>query len=380
MNHTAVVTLYHRLSELPNTVHAFMGQQGEQNLFLSEEWFDLILRHTASDAGALRIYVVTNSSSGAVDGVLVGVGGRGRMWFARHQLSGLTNFYTMNFGIMLGSDVGRWQETARAIATTIAHERPRWDAVELRYLNSGDSNIKLLAEEFRLVGFVPQIYFQFKNWYLRTNGMTADDYFSSRPSQLRNTVVRKERRLRREHGVKFQLFQTPNDLSRGLEDYQVVYAASWKEPELYPEFIPEFLRYCAKRGALRLGLLYVDETPAAAQIWLLAGKRATIYKLAYDERYTSLSVGSILTKSMFDNILASDRVSEVDFGHGDEPYKHDWMSDRRDIMGMIAFNRGTAAGFCGMVQGNAKNFVRRIIGSNLVKRRSSDYPTPTKPV
>jgi CelD/BcsL family acetyltransferase involved in cellulose biosynthesis len=82
----------------------------------------------------------------------------------------------------------------------------------------------------------------------------------------------------------------------------------------------------------------MDEQPVAAQIWLLSGKRATIYKLAYDGQYGQLSVGSILTKLMFDHAIDVDHVSEVDFGAGSEAYKLEWMSACRRVAALIAFN------------------------------------------
>ena len=81
----------------------------------------------------------------------------------------------------------------------------------------------------------------------------------------------------------------------------------------------------------------VDHEPAAAQIWLISGRRATIYKLAYDERFAPLSIGSILTKTMFDHVLENDGVSEIDYGVGSERYKRDWMSHSRRVIGLIGF-------------------------------------------
>src|SRR4029077_5168672 len=110
--------------------------------------------------------------------------------------------------------------------------------------------------------------------------------------------------------IKIELYRSGEELKRGINDYQRIYAASWKEPEAFPEFIPQLLRRSAEKGTLRLGVLYVDAEPAAVQIWLVAGGKATIYKLAYDERFARLSVGSILTKAMFDHVIDTDGVVE----------------------------------------------------------------------
>ena len=82
----------------------------------------------------------------------------------------------------------------------------------------------------------------------------------------------------------------------------------------------------------------------ASQIWLLSGLKAIIYKLAYDEVFKAFSVGSILTNEMAKVILKNDRVEEIDYGIGSEPYKKDWMNDKRTLIGIEGFNTRTAGG------------------------------------
>ena len=68
-------------------------------------------------------------------------------------------------------------------------------------------------------------------------------------------------------------------------------------------------------------MLYLDQTPVAAQLWLTHNGIASIYKLAYDEEATRYSAGTVLTAAMFEQALDVDRVAEVDYLNGDEPYK-----------------------------------------------------------
>jgi hypothetical protein len=41
---------------------------------------------------------------------------------------------------------------------------------------------------------------------------------------------------------------------------------------------------------------------------------------------------------MMQHVLDVDRVDEVDYLAGDEPYKREWMSTRRERRGVVAFN------------------------------------------
>jgi len=49
---------------------------------------------------------------------------------------------------------------------------------------------------------------------------------------------------------------------------------------------------------------------------------------------------------MFRYVIDTDRVTLIDFLSGDDAYKSDWMSDRREKIELVAFN---TASFRGMV-------------------------------
>jgi CelD/BcsL family acetyltransferase involved in cellulose biosynthesis len=148
-----------------------------------------------------------------------------------------------------------------------------------------------------------------------------------------------------------------------LHDYARIYASSWKTPEPFPQFIDGLARACAEAGWLRLGIVYIDEQPAAAQIWIVTGGIATIYKLAYDERYARLSLGTILTAHLMEQVIDADKVHEVDYLTGDDAYKKDWMSDRRERWGIVAFNLRRPWGALAAMRHLSARMVRRAINS-----------------
>ena len=53
--------------------------------------------------------------------------------------------------------------------------------------------------------------------------------------------------------------------------------------------------------------------------------------------------------NMMQHVIEVDRVHEVDYGSGDDPYKKDWMSARRERWGLVARNPRTARGLIGAV-------------------------------
>src|SRR5262249_30489346 len=134
---------------------------------------------------------------------------------------------------------------------------------------------------------------------------------------------------------------------------------------------PGLIRLCAERGILRLGLLYVDGEPAASQLWIVHNGRALIYKLAYDERFADLSVGTILTAFLMEHALDVAKVEEIDYLTGDDGYKKEWMSDRRERWGILAMNPRTLRGAAAIVRHAGGRLARRMIARFKAKMLST---------
>jgi CelD/BcsL family acetyltransferase involved in cellulose biosynthesis len=95
----------------------------------------------------------------------------------------------------------------------------------------------------------------------------------------------------------------------------------------------------AARNKLLLGMLYFQERPVAAQLWILHADIASILKLAYDDTFREYSFGTILTYRLIMFAIDEMKVKSIDYLTGDDAYKKDWMSLRRERRGNMAFNR-----------------------------------------
>lgn len=109
-----------------------------------------------------------------------------------------------------------------------------------------------------------------------------------------------------------------------------------------------------------MGLATYDSIPVAGQIWLIHNNIAYIYKLAYDENYKSMSPGTVLTSFMLESAISGDAVNRIDYLSGDDVYKKDWMSSRRERFGTAAFNPRTFTGLVKLIAHSVKaKFKRR---------------------
>jgi hypothetical protein len=260
------------------------------------------------------------------------------------KLSALANYYTCLYGPHLAENGKHARETLQALVHAIAAERPSWDAIEVRPLDVSATGFKELIEALKDAGFLVQTFFCFGNWYLPVEGRSYAQYLDGLPSALKHTLKRKQKKLEKSGTAKIEIVTGGEGLEAAIRAYTKVYLASWKMPEPYPEFTPGLIRMCAQMGALRLGLVYVNGEPVASQLWIVHNGAALIYKLAYDERFAELSAGTILTATLMQHVLDVDKVTEVDYLSGDDPYKKAWMSRRRERWGVLAMNSRTARG------------------------------------
>jgi hypothetical protein len=258
------------------------------------------------------------------------------------SLAGLANYYSCEHELLRTPEAP--PEAAVELLREIVAERPRWEA--LRFTALDEPGAQALDGALRSAGLAVRRRPAFGTWYEETAGLTFAEYVAQRPSMLVNTWRRKRSKLAKAHRSAIAVFDGggPDGVEPAVAAYETVYRNSWKGQEPYPRFMPALIRAAAQLGALRLGVVEVEGVPAAAQVWIVWQGRATIYKLAHDERFDDLSLGTILTMHMMEHVLERDRPREIDLGRGDDSYKKLWLQKRRQRWDLHAANPRTFGG------------------------------------
>jgi CelD/BcsL family acetyltransferase involved in cellulose biosynthesis len=336
-----VVEVYPGFESLPEPLAQFVATAGTATFFHSIPWYRAMLR-TAGPAGDKpRIYAAMRG--GRPLAALVAREREEAGKLRTHMLLGPSRSANASlYAPLLAVEGGR--EGLCAIAAAIARATPRFHVLRFDCLDRGSPEFAALAAAFRAVPMPAQAFFNFQNYYDDVAGLSFEDYLARRPPGLRRAIDRAARRLARRDRARFTVIEGGSELEAVLIDYALVELQSWREPEFYSACTPELIRAAAEAGALRLGFLHIDGEPAAAQIWLVAGARATIWRHHYAQRFAKLSPGTVLTFEMFRHALAGGDLREIDFGPGDEPFKGQWLGRRRERAGLIAFNPRTAKG------------------------------------
>jgi hypothetical protein len=103
------------------------------------------------------------------------------------------------------------------------------------------------SDFLRLPGWYAREFDCHENWYMPTQGMTYENYVAARPWKERDKKVRTWKGT-----VAIEPTET------GIPAFLEVYAKSWKRPEPHPNFVPAFMRMCAREGWLRVSVARMD--------------------------------------------------------------------------------------------------------------------------
>lgn len=348
--------------ELAPDVRAFLAQAETRRAEFGLAWFDNLAATVYPGSPHLRFYVLRKE--GEVQAVLPLRAERaGRGW----TLHALGNFYTTLFEPLFGP--GCTAADVASLLKAMRAELPGLHSLRLAPMEPCAPSYRLMIDGMRAAGWRPFEFFSFGNWYLPVHASWLT-YLGERDGKLRSTIKRMSKKFSGDGGT-LEIVTDSADVARAVEAYVKVYAGSWKQPEPYPDFIPGLARNCAAHGSLRLGLAWLNGRPVAAQLWIVAHGRAEIYKVAYDEVFKAYAPGTLLTAKLMEHVIEIDKVSEVDYLIGDDPYKKTWMSHRRERWGVIAYNPRSLGGLTG--------WARESLGRTVKSIRSRFAPAATPP-
>lgn len=336
---------------LPSPVQALFDRAERHDFEAGLDWYANLVR-TVFGTDEPEVHVLYRNDEAVAALPLL----RGRDRWGP-ELKALGNYYTSRYAPPVADGV-----TAEELAwlfRSLRVARPRLRSLTLAPLDHEAPQFKLIRRAMSLSGLVPFDYFCFGNWHLPVTG-TGAQYLQGRPGEVRSTLKRMSRRFDAQGG-RIEILSAVADLDRAVQAYGAVYETSWKSPEPHPDFMPGLMRLCAERGWMRLGVAWLGERPIAAQLWVVAHGRASIYKLAYDAGQARLSPGTLLTAALMRHVHDVDRVEEIDYLTGDDAYKRDWMSHRRERWGLIAFDPLMPAGAWGVARESASRVLRPLL-------------------
>jgi CelD/BcsL family acetyltransferase involved in cellulose biosynthesis len=346
--------------------HLPHGTEQAPDLFHTLEWFQHLSECGIESSDALRVaQLALHDGSGFL--LPLQVVRRARAAVLGRSVCSLSNFYSSLYG-PIGAPENVTPEACTALACSIRDDIAGSAVIDLQPLDQEAPLARYLPGALQVVGYAVDTYFCFGNWYLPVAGRRWAEIEPGIPSKQRNTIKRGRKKLADAGEWSLHIHTEPGPaLEQAIQDYEAIYARSWKQPEPFVDFVPGLCRWTAARGWLRLGVVRLGDTPIAAQIWFVHQRKALIFKLAYDEAHKRLSAGSVLTTELMRHVVDVDGADEIDYLTGDDAYKADWMTHRRERIGLLAFRRSTVTGLCA--------FLKHRLGRRLARWRSACRPT-----
>ena len=330
--------IYSDFDAVPDAYLTYFDSQENLRFEQTIDWYRALAKIMVNTKHQLRLYILVDDDIPLVFFPAL-FSDKRFLGFRYAQICSLSNYYTSLYLPGLNTDYDK-KALAHSFAKQLLEAIEGWCVLEISPVSFEDDFISELSRTFQEQGSLVDKYFRFGNWSQEIDGDNFDDYYNKVSTRIRTTIRRKKRKITGEHDLQIKIVTEVDDLNKVLAEYEKIYDKSWKQAEPYMTFIREISKQFALKNCLRLGVLYVDGTPASSQIWIVYNQVASIFKLAYDSKFSYLSVGSILTKELMRYVIDLDKVKTIDYLIGDDAYKKDWMSVRRERFGIRVYRRG----------------------------------------
>ncbi|MBA3332109.1 MAG: GNAT family N-acetyltransferase [Actinobacteria bacterium] len=237
---------------------------------------------------------------------------------------------------------------SRCLRRTLSESPWNWDVFLGEELPGDEGWSSLLGATTLRRGKSPVVDLEGRSW---------ETYLAAKSSNFRQQVRRRERRLAREHDLRYRLADDPARLSADLDTLFALHAERWpgegsdfggrREP-----FHREFATAALERGWLRLWFLELDGQPAAAWYGFRFAGVESYYQAGRGARWDDASVGFVLLAHSLRE-AAADGVREYRLLRGGESFKYrfadgdtelETLGLSRGVLGVTALSGISASG------------------------------------
>jgi CelD/BcsL family acetyltransferase involved in cellulose biosynthesis len=313
--------------------NALLGRSRANSLFLTWEWQHTWWRHLSAGG---RLHILTVRDGGVLVGLapclLRPMGLASRQVIPRLALLGSGDVGSDYLDVIL--DPGADSEAREVLRDGLARQRVVLDFPRL----GAQAAIRAMAGGLEGLGWTSAMRAMDVCPYIPMTGRSWDSYLAGLGAHHRYNFRRRLRRLERDHGLRWERVLDEAQRRRALATLIRLHNARWAGSGGSTAFHSKSLcgfheaitSLALEQGWLRLFVLWVGDTPAAALYGFSYGSKFYFYQTGFDIRFRELSVGlvamGLAIREAFD-----EHLDEFDLLHGAEAYKVLWTSDARPI-------------------------------------------------
>lgn len=238
---------------------------------------------------------------------------------------------------------GHEEAAVKALANHLAQTR---SILDLRQILPASSAAGRMAAALRRLGLLTRANQTSRCPFIDLRGLTFEAYLASLGSEHRHNFRRRLLKIETKHALKFELVSNE---ARRLEMLPVLFdlhrlrwAGRGGDGLTGPgilELHEDFSRRAMDRGWLRLFVLWLGDTPAAAVYGFRRGSVFSFYQSGFDPRFSKLGVGLVAMGLTIKSAIEEGAL-EFDMLHGEEPYKFHWARHSRRLSRVLSYPSG----------------------------------------
>ena len=310
------------------------------NLFLTWEWLYTWWTHLA---GARRLAILT-VRRGTRLLAIAPFAANGR------SLLGASKLTFLGTG-RVGSDyldvIVRDGAVQDAIPRLASHLIRRGATIDMRQVRITASTGSELARELRRSGCPVRVTRTHRCPFIDLGGGSWEAYLGSLGSEHRYNFQRRFRKLATQHQLRFERVSSEQRRRELLPVLFELHRLRWSErggsdgldgPGIR-DFHEDLTRLALERGWLRLFVLWLGGSPAAALYGFRYGRVFSFYQSGLDPQYRKLSVGLVAMGLTIKSAI-EEGAAEFDLLHGEEAYKSHWAKKTRGLGRIVAYPAG----------------------------------------
>lgn len=216
----------------------------------------------------------------------------------------------------------------------LLQEAPKGSVLRFEPLDPHSPSFQILESALRGAGLLVQRYPCRGNWCLPVSG-NWERHRQNWPVGTQDLLEKMNQQLA-SAGARTEVAVGEAASGPALQAFDALFNRAQKPTDQAPGFMASLARLAARRGWLRLGLVWLDERPIAAQLCVVADGRASIFEPATDGQFGDPRWSIVLTAALVRHAIEVDRVLDVEYVLGDAPIGHEWMTHRHQQCGLTA--------------------------------------------
>ncbi|MBU8900595.1 cellulose biosynthesis protein CelD [Corallococcus sp. H22C18031201] len=270
---------------------------------------------------------------------------------------------------------GHEAEVARAFFQVLHGLREEWDVLDLTDLREDSATPGVLRELFG-----PLEVLQRERYICPYETLTPQEPFDAflKRGSRRDNYLRRRKWLEKQEGYRIERSEEPGQLAGPMTDFFRLHAARWRadggsqgiKGAGVEAFHRDATQLLAERGRLRLYTMKVGGRAVASVYGLVHAGTFVYFQSGYDPRWHNRSVGLVLVGETFKDSLAAG-LTAYDFLRGTEPYKSEWVSQRRRTIAVRVHGAQRVGRWFTRTEGWARRFrdgMKQVLPAEMVER------------